>query len=1077
MENRDDSDQVVRSRAYFSRGPTRIRRRVAVDPPPRVQGSSSSPRRVAWNRATGSRHPSAKSYLLRSRRRIVVTLAVALTLLGYAFQIRRIMDAASRAIFRYEGGGVMMFPRSFLAPLRPDAHFSIPNSTDAYVWEAEWKRAQALSESRTKKRRARTRPPASGEATPNIPDLTPYLHLTLDLPIHHQLDKVVVDRRARVTRDASSSTNYGLGSMRRHLREDEPQEPSLLCGPHAKEASEVNPNNYPLHASIGPESRVVITGALSQLGMELILQLNEECGVERLVGIDPLYPNTRHERMEAVEHRYKYVQRRVPVFQRLIVPLFGIHLQPHVGDEKKYEKMGKGFDLVDRLNPTHIVHLAGVEEGRGEHVDYGDTDDASPFATDSGRSGMMRRFDALLSMDQVLSSLAKFKDQFPDKQQPQLVYVSSNEADDLSGVSLGSSNTTAPLPASVYGTTSLLKEVLASYYYKHHGVESVGLRIPTVFGPFARPGSVLHDMAERTVRNAVGKNDENVLKYHLDRDRYKWPIMLKRRQGGASGAKEQVAYVYDVVSSIVAAMQFRPSNPSVPSLVRIGSAITVSMPALKKLMEDILPPGEHGAPVSDAEQIIEEANAMVFDSPGLSTHDGRYTKDILGWTHQTTLREGTMFTLASQILKAYPFGLPASLRSRSMLQNLLDNSLSDLAYHSLPCAAGCRWGGGFCSSSPWDDVVETTRDITQSCRYVIYTVDLSFSLEEIEKQSSPSQRQGWEDQFCKIAFVSSRSKFTKSVYGKKVKDTPLHEWNGKRKSGHWIIVAVVGAQSTMPESHRSLAKLTPHNLFHERVEKAMFVDHQRFVVGTDTAMGVMGSMDIKARVDTEQMKSYDKRKKKTVRFELPPHPARRSVFFTNKYLFPGDVDTNSAENLARFLLSYANIPQTKGIRAQIEFYDQVGHLVRTNMQRSPNYQVLNQGDNLFSYDFLQTFWLVHRLKTEEGRFLRCEMYEEHSSWGSNYKMEDLSMGYVLARRKVLGQTGGKVEDLAPVGPEEWYPLTIPGDEGTSAEGPVYVDHREDNHRVAMDSKGRETHLTFVPQKRKRLWQSPLPATL
>ena len=204
---------------------------------------------------------------------------------------------------------------------------------------------------------------------------------------------------------------------------------------------------------------MVVTGALSQLGMELILQLHEECHVRFVLGIDAAYPNTRHARLDLVEARYEYLQRRVPGFQRLAVPDFGIHPHPGIGEEARRERSGDGFDLVRRYRPTHVVHFAGMEEGRGEHADYGDVAGASPF--EDPERGMMRRFDHLLATDQVFASVAQAGDE-----QLQLVYVSSDEARDRSGVPPAAGATPAsPLPAAPYGTASLLKEVLAAHYH------------------------------------------------------------------------------------------------------------------------------------------------------------------------------------------------------------------------------------------------------------------------------------------------------------------------------------------------------------------------------------------------------------------------------------------------------------------------------------------------------------------------------------------------------------------------------------------------------------------------------------
>jgi len=347
-------------------------------------------------------------------------------------------------------------------------------------------------------------------------------------------------------------------------------------------------------------------------------------------------------------------------------------------------------------------------------------------------------------------------------------------------------------------------------------------------------------------------------------------------------------------------------------------------------------------------------------------------------------------------------------------------------------------------------------------------VDLRPELMDLDKQSTPSQRKGWENFFCKVAFVSASSKLAEKVYASELKGTiPMNEWNGKGKAGHWTIVALHGSQYTSPEYVRSLAKFTPTNLFSATVEKAMYVNHRKVILSTDQAMGVMRHMEMNSRNSPKKQTITDEETHEKRDIYLQPQPHRHSVFFTNKYSFADDFDYN-ARNLARFVMSNNGIAETKDIRNQVQFYEHTSHLTRTNMLRSPNYQELLSGDNFFPYYFLRSTWLVHGLKSEEGRHLRCEMYEEHALWG-NAGMEDFSMGHVLAKRRVKMQLGSVAEPQYE-GPEEWHPLLVPrepDDDGAITEGssPVYLDYTEPAQKVATDRKGHEYHVTFLPQKR------------
>jgi len=1028
-------------------------------------------------------------------RMVYMTMALGISFLGYFFFVGPAMK--NSLLLRDNGSSITMtnrdwimkIPQSFSTSILygggyerggGNSNFETANEIAAatvsnrpiHFMEEEWKHVQSLTIRRRGRSRTRTKPPPVNNGPTMAEDGTVILpppsspRLTINIPAHRELNNNgggMVSHHRNLQEEPNNATNAYTSSIRRRLKDTST---ASICGAYARDAAHNNPNNYPPLGHIGPKSRIVITGVLSQLGMELVLQLYEQCGVEFILGIDSAQPNTRHERIAMIESRYEYIQRRVPGFQHLMVPVFGLHPHPKLGDEAGLEDMDLSFDLVKRLSPTHIVHLSGMEEGRGEYSDYGDTTGVSPFA-EGGQSSMMRRFESLLSMDQVLSSVARCA----MDSRPQVVYISSNEAADRSGVAY--SNSADPInPASVYGTSNLVKEILASYYHRHYGVASVGLRIPTVFGPFSRPGSFINDLTERTIRSYIGGGDNRLTKFHRDRDRYELTSLVARREGVDVGVNEELAFVYDVASAVVAAMQFRKDystnlDPYGPTLLNIGSKITVSMRDFKEVLEGHLgDQSEETWPKSISKS--HQVAPVVHDMTGLSTFDSERNQNLIGWTHKTRLQEGTKSMLAWQTLKMYPFGIPPSLPSFAKFHNLIKESLESLTYHALPCAAGCRWeGAAMCTASPWDAVIETSYQITESCQYVLYTVDLRTELETLNRQSAPSQRKGLEKLFCKIAFVSASSKLAKATYGKEMKsNTPMVEWNGSLKNGYWIIVTVPGTQYTMPEYERSLAKLNPTYFFHENIDKVMYVNHIRVVLTTDQAMGVLYHLDLPARKKPEKTTVIDEHTKEPKDVWLPPQPQRHSLYFTNKYPQKSS-DINNVKNLARFVMKANSLAETKDIRAQVAFYEEATHLTRTTMLRSPNYQDFYQ-ENLFPFEYIRSTWLVHELKSEVGRNLRCEMYEEHSLWG-NRDMEDLSMAFVLAKNKVKMRLGKLSDNTGSWGPEEWYPLLIPkdpNDEDFITEGPVYLDYQESAQKVVTDSRGHELYVSFLNQKVK-----------
>ena len=353
--------------------------------------------------------------------------------------------------------------------------------------------------------------------------------------------------------------------------------------------------------------------------------------------------------MAALE-RYKFLSHHVPSFQTLQVPLFGVAPHPKVGGEIRMESE---FDVIDRFNPTHVVHLMGLEEGRGEYSDFGDIDDVSPYSA-GGYSSMMRRYQNLVSMDQILASIARFKREQGSKAKPQLVYVSSTEVEDQSGVPLVGGMQGRIGKATVYGSCSILKEVLASYYHRRHGVDSVGIRLSTIYGPFARQGSLLHDLAERTVHIAAGNSGN---KYALE-------TMWKRREGAEDGALEQIAYSRDLAQAFVAAMQFRGDRTNGPALIQLGSKDTKSMKDIERKMSGYLP-----APTKTSEKTSEVSTSLVTTSNSLSISDSDMKRNLhlLGWSHTTETQDGLRAMLAWQIMKAYPFAHPNSVSTIKQL--------------------------------------------------------------------------------------------------------------------------------------------------------------------------------------------------------------------------------------------------------------------------------------------------------------------------------------------------------------------------------------------------------------------------
>ena len=271
---------------------------------------------------------------------------------------------------------------------------------------------QKLQKARTNRRKdrmVRTTPPSTSSSS-----------TTTTIPLWYKLDY------------SSEDTIKSIQSRWRNVEEDDQKndnvdekqvddiDPSSLCGSYAKEAAKHYPQNYPHHTttttqqpSLGSNSRVLITGILSPLGLHLALSLSRQCNVTSFMGLDTQFPNDALSRLEQNE-RLAVLRQELDGFGQLHVPFMGLEVK-HVGGsgssgiegleeknlrEKKlvelrnkvtsststssstirdafytkpYTKYGipltpgtshdgyGSLDVILSYRPTHIVHLAGTQ--------------------------------------------------------------------------------------------------------------------------------------------------------------------------------------------------------------------------------------------------------------------------------------------------------------------------------------------------------------------------------------------------------------------------------------------------------------------------------------------------------------------------------------------------------------------------------------------------------------------------------------------------------------------------------------------------------------------------------------------
>lgn len=368
----------------------------------------------------------------------------------------------------------------------------------------------------------------------------------------------------------------------------------------------------------------------------------------------------------------------------------------------------------------------------------------------------------------------------------------------------------------------------------------------------------------------------------------------------------------------------------------------------------------------------------------------RHWQNQIHWMPETQPLAGVQRLVSWHFSNTHPYG-------RGDYQRKLPSSIKENFHYQFPCASECSIPGS-CIPTTYDEVARTSRKLTKGCKYVVYMVDLSSNATTLPQAVNIPPN--YTSYVCQIAFVSRSSKV------------------GRKKDRHrgWSLLSVAKDVSTMTEAEFMLPKLSPSLFFDKTVAKAIFVNPYTFSLPDGPGLIAFSrSIDASSRVG----KNKPVRRSGThiIRWELDRGKAARLVMFMGHE----DPQVNTYES---FTSRVKVIADRDGARSssrqmnQVQFYEHAAHLVqstesrRLDELRPPYYKN-------FPFHFLQSNVVVHDLRVDQARLLRCEWYDEQVFWGVRH-LEDVSLGFVLAKRRVRGQHG----------PDEggWTPLVTPVDD-------------------------------------------------
>ena len=195
------------------------------------------------------------------------------------------------------------------------------------------------------------------------------------------------------------------------------------------------------------DRRILVTGALGQIGSELVPALRTRVGPDRVVASDIRMPRPDSPLSEGLFEHVDCTELR--------------QIQ----------------DLVRRHDIGTIYHLAGVLSAVGE--------DWPHVAWDVNMGGLYRILEVARQNRCVLffpSSIGAFGPTTPRERTPQ---------------------DTLQRPQTIYGITKVAGELLCDYYARRFGVDTRGLRLPGIISYVAPPGGGTTDYAVEIFHHAI----------------------------------------------------------------------------------------------------------------------------------------------------------------------------------------------------------------------------------------------------------------------------------------------------------------------------------------------------------------------------------------------------------------------------------------------------------------------------------------------------------------------------------------------------------------------------------------------
>ena len=710
-----------------------------------------------------------------------------------------------------------------------------------------------------------------------------------------------------------------------------------LCGFHAQNASLTYPDAYLHRDALQENSRVVIIGILHPIAIHLALLIEHRCKAKVVFGSDLMLPNTPQRKLDLLP----YITRlsRILDLDRPIINSY--YLIDSLSRHNVHHTLPETDEMdIMHFDPTHILYLG-----------HPDQQSSIQYNTQIG------------TLEQILFSIAHNRG---TRGMPHLSFVATPKA-------------------------ALSMEVIASTYQESYGIHSNMIEISTeMYGPLC------NSTVDTEIKSAIaGKNGTN------NSTDFVTPV-----------------YVHDVVEGVIAAMQFRHPSGRRPLFSFTGSD-SFTKQDVSQFIESSL-------------QKIETANRTNL-SPEFHERKAGHDNQFIDWSPYTSIADGLTRSIAWHFDDKHPHGVfPGAntsipIKSGSDILDTFniskchaDDVACRLGRPLFPCASECSVSGE-CTPSIFDGMHNLMHELTEGCEVVLLTQELSVDAERIDLQSEFTE--DGSPTVCNFAFVNKRSKLVEESVKKvppdklvelgavprleddgnlmSIQERALPKLNGRLLFRGWILVWPETDFSEVTFADKYLLKLSPSKLFHTDVKYSIFVEDNIGVeLSTDDVRFLADEMH-RHPLDTRVAKQ---RTEPAFKVRLPPEPGRKAVLFVSELRYQDSHDPPQLPSTAKISLRKAvnymkyevgEIPEERKIKSQMAFYERLGLLMNKKVSQR------RASDPIYQFrmkHWARTRWVVHDLRSELGRHLRCDWYEEHLIWRSS--LDQLSLAKVLATREL-----------------------------------------------------------------------------